>query len=146
MTRQLPDVNVLVALLWPRLESHIEARAWFAKSGNTGWATNPLTQLGVLRLLTNPGIVQAAVSPADAVSALSKLTSHAGHEFWPLNRGMATSLQPFVSMIKGYKQWTDVVLLGQTVEHEGVLVTFDAGIKEFAGGKLAQYVHMLKSR
>ncbi|HUY14198.1 MAG TPA: hypothetical protein VMX16_11300 [Terriglobia bacterium] len=54
MNRHLPDVNVLLALVWPRHESHAAAHAWFAKSGQQAWATNALTQLGVLRLPTPP--------------------------------------------------------------------------------------------
>jgi len=56
MIRHLVDVDVFLALVWPRHESHAAAHAWFAKSGRRAWATNALTQLGVLRLLTNPVI------------------------------------------------------------------------------------------
>jgi predicted nucleic acid-binding protein len=38
----LPVVNVLLALLWPRHQSHVAAHAWFAKSaeqnGNSGYS------------------------------------------------------------------------------------------------------------
>ncbi len=34
MNRHLLDVNVLLALVWPRHESHDAAHAWFAKSGH----------------------------------------------------------------------------------------------------------------
>jgi hypothetical protein len=77
-----------MALLWPRHESHAAAHAWFAKSGRQAWATNPLTQLGVLRLLTNPAVTQGAVSAAAAVAVLSEATRHSGHEFWPQDRGL----------------------------------------------------------
>ena len=61
MSRYLLDVNVLLALLWPPFESHEAAHAWFVKSGRHAWATNPLTQLGVVRLLTNPSVMRGAV-------------------------------------------------------------------------------------
>jgi predicted nucleic acid-binding protein len=71
MNRHLLDVNVLLALVWPRHESHAAAHAWFAKSGHKAWATSPLTQLGVLRLLTNPAVTQGTVSAAAALEALA---------------------------------------------------------------------------
>lgn len=58
MSRQLVDVNVLLALLWPRHEGHLAAHAWFAKSGHRAWATNPLVEVGVLCLLTSPSVTQ----------------------------------------------------------------------------------------
>jgi predicted nucleic acid-binding protein len=63
MNRDLPDVNVLLALVWPRHESHAATHAWFAKSGQHAWATNVLTQRGVLRLaiVAKPALEGAAV-------------------------------------------------------------------------------------
>jgi hypothetical protein len=46
MKRHLPDANVLLALVWPRHESHATAHDWFAKASGYAWATSPLTQLG----------------------------------------------------------------------------------------------------
>jgi predicted nucleic acid-binding protein len=56
MTRHLLDVNVFCALVWPRHEGHTTAHDWCARSGHRAWAINPLTQLGVLGLLTNPTV------------------------------------------------------------------------------------------
>jgi toxin-antitoxin system PIN domain toxin len=144
MKRQLPDVNVLLALLWPRLESHAAAHTWFARSGQYAWATNPLTQLGVLRLLTNPAITQAAVSATAALAVLSKAISHAKHEFWPLGHELPGSLPPLAARIQGHQQWTDAALLWHAKEHGGILVTFDTGLKDLAGEELARHVQLLK--
>jgi hypothetical protein len=93
MNRCLPDANVLVALLWPRHQSHDAAHAWFAKSGQHAWATNALTQLGVLRFLTNPAVTQGTVSARTALEVLSEATAHSGHEFWPLDHEVVASLK-----------------------------------------------------
>jgi toxin-antitoxin system PIN domain toxin len=144
VNRHLPDVNVLLALLWPRHQSHAAAHAWFAKTGQHSWATNPLTQLGVLRLLTNPAVTQGAVSTPSALAVLSQATSHARHEFWPLDREIAAGLEPLAARVRGHQQWTDALLLWQAMERDGILVTFDSGVKELAAGELRGHLWLLK--
>ena len=131
---QLPDVNVLLALVWPRHEGHAAAHAWFAKSGHRGWATNTLTQLGVFRLLTNPTITRGAVSAQTALDKIGEATRHPGHEFWKLDQEPAAALREWAGALTGHGQWTDVMLLVHATERDGVLVTFDSGIKSLASG------------
>jgi hypothetical protein len=140
------DVNVLLALLWPRHQGHASAHAWFAKAGEHAWATNPLTQLGVLRLLTNPAVTQGAVSAVSALGVLSEATAHAGHEFWPLDRDIPASLKPLAATVRGHQQWTDALLLWQAMERHSVLVTFDAGVKDLAAGEFKSHLWLLKGR
>ena len=144
MSRQLVDVNVLLALLWPRHESHDAAHGWFAKSGHRAWATNPLIQLGVLRLLTNPAVTQGAVSSAVALQVLTETTSQPGHEFWPLDREVPMSLKTLAGRIRGHLQWTDALLLWQAMARDGVLVTFDSGVKELVSSEFGRHVLFLK--
>ena|SRR5689334_12311834 len=144
MNRQLVDVNVLLALLWPRHESHAAAHGWFARSGHRAWATNPLIQLGVLRLLTNPAVTQGAVSAAAALQVLSETTSESGHEFWPLDREVPVSLKTLAGRVRGHQQWTDALLVWQATARNGVLVTFDAGVKELAAADFGGHVLLLK--
>lgn len=144
MSRHLPDVNVLFALLWPPHESHAAARAWFAKSGHRAWATSPLTQLGVLRLLTNPAVTRGAVNAAIAVQIVDRATRHNGHEFWPLDRKMMDGLRAFAERLQGHKQWTDAALLCQSIDRDGLLVTFDAGLKDLAAREPGSRVLFLR--
>ena len=143
MRRQLPDVNVLLALLWPGHQHYRTAQSWFDQSGHRAWATNLLTQLGVLRLLTNYAVVHQTVSPSTASSALKLNTQHEAHEFWPLDRTVVASLEPVISRIRGHRQWTDALLLCQVAERDGILVTFDTGIKELALNELKGRVLLL---
>jgi toxin-antitoxin system PIN domain toxin len=144
MPRHLLDVNVFLALVWPRHEGHEAARAWFVRSGRRAWATNPLTQLGVLRLLTNPAVTQGAVRAPAALEAVREATRHEGHEFWPLNRDLASCLMTVAGGLTGHRQWTDAVLLWQAAERDGVLVTFDSGVKTLAGREASERVLLLK--
>jgi toxin-antitoxin system PIN domain toxin len=144
MSRYLLDVNVLLALVWPRHEGHAAAHAWFAKSGRRGWATSPLTQLGVLRLLTNPAVTQGAVSAATALAVIEEAARHEGHEFWPLDREMTTGLKGLAGRLQGHRQWTDAVLLWHATDRDGVLVSFDSGLKELAARDFGGRVLILK--
>jgi len=144
MTRALPDVNVLLALLWPHHTAHNAAMAWFGKTGRKAWATNSLIQLGVLRLLTNPKITRGGMSPREALEVVAEATRHEGLEFW-LDREPAAQLQPFAASLTGYRQWNDALLLEQAAAHEGVLVTFDSGLKEMASAAKCDRVLLLNA-
>jgi toxin-antitoxin system PIN domain toxin len=146
MSRYLLDVNVLLALARPGHEAYAVAHAWLEKSRRQGWATNPLTELGVLRLLTNPSVTRGVVSAATALAVVAAFTRTEGHEFWPLDREIAPCLKPISSKLRGHRQWTDAMLLWHAKERGGVLVTFDSGLKELAGRESAAHVLVLKSR
>ncbi len=144
MNRHLLDVNVFLALVWPRHADHAAAHAWFGKSGHQGWASNSLTQLGLLRLLTNPAVTQGAVSAATALELLAQATRHPGHEFWPLDRELPPGLRASAPRVLGHRQWADTLLLCHAAEHGGTLVTFDAGIRELAHRELRKHLLVLK--
>ena len=56
----LLDVNVLVALFQPDHVHHELAHDWFAENRRAGWATCPITETGLVRLLANPRFHTAA--------------------------------------------------------------------------------------
>jgi len=145
MTRYLLDVNILLALIWPPHESHTIAQAWFARSGRHAWATNALTQLGVLRLLTNPAITQTAVTALGASELLRQNTTHSGHEFWTLDTETPSGIDLMATRVRGHQQWTDALLLWQAKEHGGVFVTFDSAAKELAAGEFKNHLLVLKA-
>jgi toxin-antitoxin system PIN domain toxin len=132
MSRQLADVNVLLALLWPRHVHHAAAQAWFAAQGHRSWATNSIVQLGVLRLLTNPSITRGAVNASTAIEVVADATRHPNHEFWPLDRPVTAMLSGSAGDPAGHRQWTDLLLLRQAAERRGKLVTFDAALAALA--------------
>jgi predicted nucleic acid-binding protein len=104
-----------------------------------------LTQLGVLRLLTNPSVTQTAVTAFSAWDLLRENTTHSGHEFWPLDGQITVGLEQMASRVRGHQQWTDALLLWQAKEKGGVFVTFDLGVKDLAAGELQSHLLLLKS-
>lgn len=130
MSVGLLDVNVLVALTWPTHVHHAAARRWFERHSGAGWATCPITQLGFVRLSSNPKIIRDAVAPREAVAMLARLTALAGHLFWPDTIEVDAS-GPFAALaFVGHRQATDAYLLALAQRQEGRLVTLDRGIGE----------------
>jgi hypothetical protein len=126
MTRLL-DINLLIALLWERHEHHRMARRWV--SGVERFATCPLTQLGFVRISSNPAIGYALEVPV-ARDVLHTLTKHARHTFWPDSIRL---LDRAVPVVVGGGQLTDAYLLGLAVRRRGRLATRDQGIARWAG-------------
>jgi hypothetical protein len=61
-----------------------------------------------------------------------------------MTNGWAVLTAPFASRIFGHQQVTDAYLLGLAVKENGVLVTFDRGIKFMAGAEFRENVLILK--
>ena len=128
----LLDVNVLLALAWPNHQQHHEARGWFQSEGNSGWATCALTQLGFIRLSSNPAFTPAAVSPMEAAELLSRWTQHPGHHFFASPRADQSSI---FARSFGHQQVNDAWLVRTAAQNGGRLVTFDAGVAGHAVDK-----------
>lgn len=127
----LLDLNLLTALLWPSHEHHAVAHDWFAQRRADGWATCPLTQLGLVRLLSNPAFSRDALSVRDALTLLLKNLEHPHHVFWSVDRD-AASLTPMASALRGHQQVTDAYLLALARHHGGLVATFDRGLGDLA--------------
>ena len=69
----LLDVNVLIALIDPQHVHHQPAHGWFQAHGCHGWATCPLTQNALLRILGNPRYPNSPGSPAVLMPLLQEL-------------------------------------------------------------------------
>ncbi len=121
----LLDVNALVALVWDSHVHHVSVRRWFAQNASAGWSTCPLTESGFVRVSSNPRVLPAAVTVADARLALASLRSAAGHKFLVDDVSLVDADVP---AIHGYRQVTDVHLLTLARRHGQRLVTFDAAM------------------
>lgn len=128
-TVHLLDVNVLIALFDPGHIHHEAAHDWFAAEGSAAWATCPLTENGFLRVLSNPGYSGRRTTVGDAAAKLSQFVSSEDHVFWPDDVSALDSSRLEARKLSGYREVTDAYLLALAVAHEGVLVTFDAGIR-----------------
>jgi len=79
VTVHLLDVNVLIALARPQHIHHGEAHTWFDKVGRRAWSTCPISELGFIRISSNPKIIRDAVGPRDAVGLDAYLLALAQH-------------------------------------------------------------------
>ena len=123
----LLDVNVLVALFDPNHIHHLTAHDWFAGASEQGWITCPLTENGLIRMLSNPRYPGRRTTVHDAARRLKMFCGTRQHRFWEDSLsvlGEAVQTQ----RIQGHRQLTDVYLLALAVAHSGRLVTFDTGL------------------
>ena len=79
----LLDVNVLIALFDPDHIHHEQAHLWFGDRRSHVWATCPLTENGVVRILSNPAYAPAAERPARIVERIEAFRASGDHRFWP---------------------------------------------------------------
>ena len=115
----LLDANVLIALVVADHVHHAAAESWFS-AGEDSFATCPVTQGALLRLL-----IQQGQSATTAVALLSATTAHPRHEFWPDGASYhAVSLRGVI----GHRQVTDAYLAHLARTRSGRLATFDQGL------------------
>jgi toxin-antitoxin system PIN domain toxin len=129
--RALFDVNVLVALFDADHSLHARAFGWFADHGGLGWATCPITENGLLRVMASPSYANTRPI-AETASRLAEAFEGGAHEFWPDEISLTDRRGVDVTRIHGPRQLTDVYLLALAVSRRGRLVTFDGGISRAA--------------
>ena len=124
----LLDVNVLVALFDPDHVHHEAAHAWFAAHRDAGWATCPLTENGVIRILSNPAYAGTLEMPTALVRRLEAFCASGGHVFWADEVSLRDSRLFERTAPATHRQVTDVYLLGLARRKGGRLATFDGSI------------------
>lgn len=125
----LLDVNVLVALFDPDHVHHDPAHAWLAENRGAGWATCPLTENGLVRILSNPSYSGRRTTVQDAVDRLAAFRTSGGHAFWTDSVSLCQEGLFIFPHVSGHHQLTDVYLLALAVQHGGRLATFDRRIR-----------------
>ena len=135
----LLDVNVLIALIDPAHVAHDAAHAWFAREGQGAWATCPMTENGVIRIVGHPKYPNTPGSPAAVAAIVSQLRSLPGHVFWPDDISLAGADHVDPTHILTPGQVTDSYLLALATARHGRLATFDRRLstKAVAGGQAA---------
>lgn len=124
----LLDVNVLVALFDPDHVQHEAAHEWFAASRGGGWSTCPLTENGLVRVLSNVAYTGAPESPAAIVKRLSAFCASGHHTFWSDEVSLRDRRLFQWAPPATHRQVTDIHLLGLAKHRGGRLATFDRGI------------------
>jgi len=129
----LPDVNVLIALAWPNHQFHAAALHALELSA-TRWATCALTQLGFIRISSQPAAIPTATTPGHAAALLASMVSDPMHVYIgslpsPVEKG---ALKMFEEIL-GSKQVMDAYLVMLAERHHATLMTFDGRLKALAG-------------
>jgi toxin-antitoxin system PIN domain toxin len=125
VTRYLLDVNVLIALIDPAHVQHDRAHDWFAAKGKKAWATCPLTENGVLRIVGHPRYPNSPGTPAAIAELMSILLALGGHELWPDDITLLDNQRIDSTRLLDSRQVTDSYLLALARAHRGQLATFD---------------------
>ena len=143
----LLDVNVLVALFDGRHVNHETAHGWFRSTCRSRWATCAITQLGVIRILSNPFYLTVSAAPGEVSERLRRFCASGGHVFWPDDLPPTRSLDKEIRLrLQGHRQVTDFHLVALAHRHGGRLATFDARLaRSLARTRLASTVALVRA-
>ena len=144
MTRFLLDINVLIALIDPAHVQHDRAHAWFASAGQKAWATSPLTENGVMRIVGHPRYPNSPGSPAAVVHLLASFCELPGHAFWPDDLSLLDREHIDPARLLESSQVTDSYLLALARAHKGQLATLDQRLIPNAVLRGAQALHLIR--
>ena len=123
------DINLLIALLDATHAFHSRAHIWWSANAAFGWASCPLTEIGVTRIMVNPAYSSSArFTAAQIIQSLNTFVVGTDHEFWPDDLTFRQPEHFQTDRIHGGRQLTDLYLLGLAVKRGGRLATFDQGI------------------
>ena len=125
MTRFLLDVNVLIALIDPSHVQHDRAHEWFASKGQRAWATCPLIENGVLRIVGHPRYPNSPGPPAAIAELLILFRKLPGHTFWPDDISLLERQHVNTARLLDSTHVTDSYLLALARAHNGQLASFD---------------------
>jgi len=127
--RALLDISFLAAAFDPDHIMHGRADSWWLENKAKGWASCPLTENGVIRVMAN--ILYARKQRVD-FSALVRLfqqfVEDSDHQFWPDAVSLLNQRLFDFKHLVAARQMTDCYLLALAVENNSRLVTFDQGI------------------
>jgi toxin-antitoxin system PIN domain toxin len=136
-------VNVLIAMIDPTHVQHDRAHDWFARTGRRAWATCPLTENGVLRIVGNSRYPSSPGNPAAVAELMSLFLALGGREFWPDDVSLFDATRVDTTRLLNSAQITDSYLLALANVHGGKLATFDRRLVTAAvkGGSSA--IHLI---
>ena len=127
--RALLDINVLIALLDPDHVFHNRAHNWWKVQAKSGWASCPLTENGLVRIMSNPAYSKAAeFRPGDLIERLDLFASQSNHQFWPDDLSLRDKSVFARDRLHTSRAITDLYLLALAVKHRASLATFDQAI------------------
>jgi toxin-antitoxin system PIN domain toxin len=138
MKSYVPDVNVWVALAYEGHQNHASSTTLFAKVNGGAVYFCRFTQLGLLRLLTHPSIMQEEVrSQTEAWQTYDSFLQDERVSFY--DEADAEQLEVTLrKLTSGHrsssKQWPDAYLAAFARAAGLTLVTFDRGLSRMTSG------------
>lgn len=141
----LLDVNVLIALIDPSHVSHAAAHGWFSQTARDGWATCPIVENGVVRILSHSAypLPDSAGFPSRVAKVLRELRRAPGYTFWADDLSLLDTDRVDLDAVLGSRHVTDTYLLALAVKHGGKLATFDRRLKSDAVKSGAAALHII---
>lgn len=138
----LLDVNLLIALLDPDHVHHSSALDWFEEEGHRSWATSPIVQNGVVRILGSAGYTAVPFGCYEIVDLLGRWCSAPEHQFWPDEVSLLYPELVDRAKLTSSKRITDTYLLALAMFRGGKLATLDRRLSPIAvhGGSKALHV------
>ncbi|MDQ6774257.1 MAG: PIN domain-containing protein [Candidatus Dormibacteraeota bacterium] len=124
---------MLVSLAWPSHVHHEPALAWFGQRGSELWATTPMTEAGLVRVITNQAIVPGAVRPLEALTLLSRMRAVPGHRFLADDVEAIVGSDVDPKLLLGHRDVTDAHLLAVARSNGARLATLDRGLRRLSG-------------
>lgn len=137
MIRYLLDVNVLIALVDPAHVQHDAVHEWFGRTGSKAFATCPLTENALLRIVGHPKYPNSPGPPSAVVDALTAIRALPGHAFWPDSISLADTDLAEPALLSSHGRVTDNYLLALAKANRGRLATLDQKLatEVVSGGK-----------
>jgi len=120
----LLDVNALLALAWPNHQFHRAILTRLEQQPVQRWATCAVTQLGFVRLSSNPKIVEVRKTPSEVVALLADLVRDEQHVYLDTLPALPRIANAFRQLL-GHQQVTDAYLLGVAEANNAILLTLD---------------------
>ena len=125
----LPDVNVWLAIAVAEHEHHDSAAAWLESTTGHDIVFCRVTQMGLLRLLTNPQVMKTDVmTPAVAWKLFDRLCGESGATVAPEPEAAARLWRNFTIRASASPNgWTDAYICAFAEAKSFTAVTFDRG-------------------
>jgi toxin-antitoxin system PIN domain toxin len=126
----LLDVNALIALVDADHVHHGAMQRWFLAQAKKGWATCPVVENGIVRVVSQPVYPSGQRSPQEVVRTLRrlKLTRPQSHQFWADEISLTDESLFRAEFILAPRQVSDAYLLGLAAKHGGTLLSFDRSL------------------
>jgi toxin-antitoxin system PIN domain toxin len=130
----LPDVNVWIALTSDRHIHHLTASKWLGASKDLQLVFCRITEMGFLRLLTNPHVMVEDVLDAQAAwSVYETWRSDRRVVFMPEPPGFnARWRQASTRITASPNAWTDAYLAAFAEAEQAAVVTFDRRFPQYS--------------